>query len=46
MLADGPKSLGNHVTTASYYDTNLCNNVIVARYFAGIMYLINKTPID
>jgi hypothetical protein len=43
---DAPEPLGKHVALSHYIDTNLMHNVTTGKSVTGILYLINKTPLD
>jgi hypothetical protein len=41
-----PDPLGKMVTLTHYEDTNLTHDSISGRYVTGILYMINKIPLD
>ena len=43
---DAPTPKGKHAVTISYYDTNLHHNLITGRSVTGVLYFLNKTPVD
>ena len=47
LVADDiPTPLGNLVITTTYKDANLFHDFVTRRAVAGILYLVNQTPID
>jgi hypothetical protein len=43
---DAPEPLGKHVTLSHYVDANLMHGITTGKSVAGILNLINKTPLD
>jgi hypothetical protein len=43
---DAPEPLGNYVTLSHYVDANLMHDITSGKSITGILYLVNKTPID
>ena len=46
VLDDTLESLGKHVVTVSYYDTNLFHNILSGRSVTGTLNFLNKTLTD
>ena len=46
MPQKAPAPKVKHVVTVSYYDANMCHNVVTGRSVTGILHFLNKTPID
>jgi hypothetical protein len=46
LPSDAPKPLGKYVMLTHYYDANLFHDIVTGRSVTGILYLINKTPLD
>jgi len=43
---DAPAPLGKYITLSHYVDANLNHNMLTSRSVMGILYFLNKTPID
>ena len=43
---DAPEPLGKEVITITYEDVNLYHDMITGRAVAGILHMINDTPVD
>jgi hypothetical protein len=43
---DASEPLGRHITLSHYVDANLMDDVMTGKSVTGILYLINKTPLD
>jgi hypothetical protein len=46
LPTDAPEPLGNHVTLTHYVGANLMLDIAMGRSVAGILHLVNKTPIE
>jgi len=43
---DAPTQKGKPATMTSFFDANLCHNLISEKSVAGILHQLNKTPVD
>ena len=43
---DSPEPKQKHVVTVIYHDVNLCHNILTGRSVTGVIYFLNKTPMD
>ena len=43
---DAPKPLGNYARIPHYVDANLFHDQLTGRSVTGILYLVNKIPVD
>ena len=43
---DMPARKGKCVVEVSYYDANLCHNVVTGRSVAGVLQFLNKNTVD
>jgi len=43
---DAPAPKGKLATVTSFFDANLCHDLISGKSVAGILHQLNKTPVD
>ena len=46
LPTDAPESLRKYAVTITYYDANVCHNVINGRLVNGVFRSVNKTPVE